>query len=91
MSAFKVISSSELFKSVVKYMDRGAASTPEVIIMEKNNVEFRITFTFAFTYDWSNGMLADKPKLTIVKSNGKEPTKIEIMTIETYIEKNYKW
>jgi hypothetical protein len=91
MSDFKVINSSELFKSVVKYMDRGSATTPEVIIMEKRGVQFNVTFKFSFTYDWSNGMDADKPELTIVKSNGKEATKMERITIESYIQKNYKW
>ncbi len=91
MSAFNVISSSELFKSVVKYMDNGRATTPEVIIMEKNGIEFNVSFNFEFTYDWSNGMDALKPEVTIVKSNGKAPTSMEKITIENYIQKNYKW
>jgi hypothetical protein len=91
MSSFKVISSSEIFKTLVKYMDRGDATTPEVIIMEKNGVEFNISFKFRFTYDWSNGMNASEPEITIIKSNGKEPTALERKTIESYIEKNYRW
>ncbi len=91
MSGFKVISSSEIFKLVVKYMDSGRATTPEVIVMEKNGVEFTIKFKFEFTYNDSNGMDAPKPEITIVKSNGKAPTTLEKLTIESYIQKNYKW
>lgn len=91
MSAFKVISSSEIYKIVLKYLDSGRASTPEVIIMEKNGVEFNISFNFRFTYDWSNGMNASKPEIKIIKNNGKEPTALERKTIESYIETHYKY
>jgi hypothetical protein len=89
MSEFKVISSSEIYKTVVKYLDSGRATTPEVVVLEKKGVGYIIKFDFHFTYDWSNGLNADKPNISIEKTNGKKVTLVDKRTIESLIEKMY--
>ena len=91
MSGFNVINSSNKFKEIVDCLDHGRATTREVIVLEKGKTQFEVNFNFSFTYDRSNGIVADKPIITkISKSNGKDATEAEKNMIISYIEQNYK-
>jgi hypothetical protein len=87
MSALNLISASEVFKMVVKYLHNGNATTPEVIIFEKKGVNIEVKFDLCFSYDWSNGIVADEAKLNI--SNLNKITAIEKKYIEQFVKENY--
>lgn len=91
MTGFTIISISNKYKDIVDCLDHGRATTREVIILEKNKVTFEVYFNYSFTYDYSNGINADEPRITkIAKSTGNEPTAAEKGVIEYIIKQNYK-
>lgn len=91
MSGFKVLSASKKFKDIVECLHHGSATTREIIVLSKSNVQFDIHFSYSFTYDHSNGLIADKPVITnIIKSDGNNATEKEISIIEYFIKQNYK-
>jgi len=87
---FHVKSSSECFKLIKSCLDEGRATTKEVIIMEKEGVNYEVRFDFHFRYDWSNGLQSDPIRLTITKDNGEEATSSEETIIRHYIDTHYR-
>lgn len=91
MSGFTVISSSEIYKDVIVYLDNGRGTTKEKLILQKNGVTFEVNFDLPFMYDWSNGLVVDEPKITrIMKSNKENETESEVSIIKYFIKQSYK-
>ena len=90
MDEFQLISASKKFKVIIESLDHGRATTKEIIVMTKSNVQYDIHFDYHFTYDHSNGLMPDKPVLTkIIKSDGNDATEEEILIIKDFINDYY--
>jgi hypothetical protein len=87
---YQLISASKKFKVIIESLDHGTATTKEIVVMTISNVQFEIHFDYHFTYDYSNGLNADKPVLTkIIKSDGNDATEEEIYIIKHFINEYY--
>ena len=91
MSEYTLISTTEIYKNVIQYLDNGRATTPENIVLQKNGIKFEVDFNYSFTYDWSNGVIADEPEFDVTKSDGKDVTDDELSDIEEIIREIYRY
>ena len=91
MSGYTLISTTEIYKNVIQYLDNGRATTPENIVLQKNGIKFEVEFNYSFTYDWSNGVIADEPEFDVTKSNGKNVTATELSNIKKIIREIYQY
>lgn len=90
MTNFKLIRSTQKYKTVIEFLDHGRVSTPESIVFEKDKIQFEAKFTFAFYYDASNGIVSEKPEIIITRSDGNNATESEKKWIETFIKTSYR-
>ena len=93
MTNFKLIRSTQKYKTIIEFLDHGRVSTPESIVFEKDKIQFEAKFIFAFYYDTSNGIVSEipeSPRVIITKSDGNTVTEIEKKWIETFIKSSYR-